>query len=77
MILQLKTGRIMPSYFRKKFDVDILDEWADVWRDYQTQGFMNANREADEITLTRDGLMRADALLSAFFEPEHRDVRYT
>jgi oxygen-independent coproporphyrinogen-3 oxidase len=30
-----------------------------------------------EVSLTRAGLLRADALLPAFFEPEHRGVRYT
>ncbi len=31
----------------------------------------------DEIRLTREGLLRADSLLPAFFEPEHQGVRYT
>ena len=33
--------------------------------------------ESDRIELTRQGLLQADALLPAFFEPEHRGVRYT
>jgi oxygen-independent coproporphyrinogen III oxidase len=33
--------------------------------------------EGDRIELTRKGLLRADALLPAFFEPQHRGVRYT
>lgn len=75
MILQLKTGRIVPSYFQAKFGVDILNEWKTEYEQYVAQGFMNIGN--NEITLTRAGLLRADALLSAFFEPEHRDVRYT
>ena len=35
------------------------------------------SRSADRIELTRKGLLHADALLPAFFEPEHRGVRYT
>ena len=31
----------------------------------------------DTICLTRSGLLHADGLLPAFFEPEHRGVRYT
>ena len=31
----------------------------------------------DRITLTPEGLLRADGLLPAFFEPEHQGVRYT
>ena len=33
--------------------------------------------DGDEIRLTRTGLLQADALLPAFFEPEHQHVRYT
>ena len=33
--------------------------------------------DGDRIELTRAGLLRVDALLPAFFEPEFRDVRYT
>ena len=31
----------------------------------------------DRIELTRKGFLHADALLPAFFEPEHQGVRYT
>ena len=31
MILQLKKGRISANYFQEKFDVDILQEWSEVW----------------------------------------------
>ena len=30
-----------------------------------------------KLRLTRAGLLQVDALLPAFFEPEHRGVRYT
>jgi oxygen-independent coproporphyrinogen III oxidase len=33
--------------------------------------------DGDRIALTREGLLRADGLLPAFFEPEHQGVRYT
>ncbi|MEX0641237.1 MAG: coproporphyrinogen-III oxidase family protein [Pirellulales bacterium] len=75
LILQLKTGRLDVGYFRDKFQTDILDEWHDVWAEYTQQGL--ATIDGDTIRLTREGLLRADALLPAFFEPEHRDVRYT
>ena len=32
---------------------------------------------ADQITLSRDALLRVDTLLRRFFRPEHVDVRYT
>ncbi len=75
MILQLKTGRLDAGYFRHKFGVEILDEWRDVWREYQDDGYLTI--DGDAIQLTRDGLLRVDGLLPAFFEPEHRGVRYT
>jgi oxygen-independent coproporphyrinogen-3 oxidase len=75
LILQLKRGYLDAGYFRGKFGVDILDEWADTWRQYTSEGWLAV--EGDRVQLTRQGLLRADALLPAFFEPEHRGVRYT
>lgn len=75
LILLLKTGRVDAGYFRRKFDVDVLDHWREVWQEYVAEGFVNIDDNC--ITLTRDGLLRADGLLPAFFEPEHQGVRYT
>jgi len=75
MILQLKTGRLDVGYFRDKFGVDILEAWRDVWRQYHDEGFLNF--DGQQVILTRTGLLRVDGLLPAFFEPEHRGVRYT
>jgi len=75
MILQLKKGWLDAGYFRKKFGVEILDEWSDEWRAHQGDEMLTI--QGDRIELTREGLLHADGLLSAFFEPEHRGVRYT
>ncbi len=75
LILQMKRGYLDAGYFRRKFAVEILDEWADAWRQYMAEGWLAV--EGDRVQLTRQGLLRADALLPAFFEPEHRGVRYT
>lgn len=75
MILQLKRGFLDASYFRKKFGADILQEWADVWHQYQEEQWVRI--EEDRVELTREGLLRVDALLPSFFEPQHRGVRYT
>lgn len=75
MILLLKTGRLDAGYFRDKFGVEILDEWPDVWRQYQDEELLTV--DGDQITLTQAGLLRVDSLLPAFFEPEHQGVRYT
>ncbi|HET6882916.1 MAG TPA: coproporphyrinogen-III oxidase family protein, partial [Pirellulales bacterium] len=75
MILQLKTGQIDAGYFRDKFGVEIVDEWRDAWQEYTGDGYLAI--DGDRITLTREGLLRVDSLLPAFFEPEHQGVRYT
>ena len=75
MILQLKTGQLDVDYFKGKFGVDVIGEWRDVWRQFQAEGYL----EFDDcrVALSRAGLLRVDGLLAAFFEPEHRGVRYT
>ncbi len=75
LILQLKTGRLDAAYFREKFGAEIVNDWNDVWRDYIDEGYVEI--EGEHIRLTREGLLRADGLLPAFFETEHRGVRYT
>ncbi|HEV7224259.1 MAG TPA: coproporphyrinogen-III oxidase family protein [Pirellulales bacterium] len=75
MVLQLKTGGIDAGYFRDKFGVEVLDDWREVWREYAADGYLAI--DGDRVTLTRAGLLRVDALLPAFFEPEHQGVRYT
>jgi len=75
MILQLKTGKLQPEYFQKKFGVGIVEHWHDAWQQFQSEGFVEV--VPVQVRLTRAGLMRVDSLLSAFFEPEHQGVRYT
>jgi oxygen-independent coproporphyrinogen-3 oxidase len=75
LILQLKTGAIDAGYFRRKFGVQVLDEWRDVWQEYAGDGYLSV--AGDRVALSREGLLRVDALLPAFFEPEHQGVRYT
>jgi oxygen-independent coproporphyrinogen-3 oxidase len=75
MILQLKKGWLDAGYFRRKFGVEILDEWREVWNEHSSEGMLTI--DGDRIELTRDGLLHADSLLPPFFEPEHQGVRYT
>jgi len=74
-ILQLKHGQLDRNYFRTKFNVDIAEHWRDVWTRYEQVGYATVNQ--DRIVLSRPGLLQVDGLLPAFFEPEHRAVRYT
>jgi oxygen-independent coproporphyrinogen-3 oxidase len=75
MILQLKRGYLDAAYFRHKFNVEILEDWAEQWNGYSNDGWLTI--DGDRIELTRDGLLRVDGMLPAFFEPEHQGVRYT
>jgi oxygen-independent coproporphyrinogen-3 oxidase len=75
MILQLKRGWLDAGYFRRKFGVEILDQWRPQWQEYADEGLLTV--AGDRIELTRQGLLVVDALLPAFFEPEYQKVRYT
>jgi oxygen-independent coproporphyrinogen-3 oxidase len=74
-ILQLKLGSIRPSYFQKKYGVDVVKHFRpglDALCDDEL-----ARLEPDRVALTREGLLRVDSLLPRFFKPEHQTVRYT
>lgn len=75
MILQLKRGYLDFGYFKRKFSADILNEWKEVWGEYEKDGFVIVKSE--RVELTRRGLLRVDSLLPAYFEPQFREVRYT
>ncbi|MCP4189466.1 MAG: coproporphyrinogen III oxidase family protein [Planctomycetaceae bacterium] len=75
MVLQLKKGWLETDYFQQKFGVDIIDHWKREWQAYQEQGLLTLS--PNRVELHREGLLRVDSLLPAFFEPEHQGVRYT
>ena len=75
LILLLKRGYLDAGYFRNKFDVEVLEEWRDVWKMHTEEGMLTI--DGDRIELTRKGLLYADGLLPPFFEAEHQGVRYT
>jgi oxygen-independent coproporphyrinogen-3 oxidase len=75
VILQLKSGKLDRSYFSTKFGIDIVDEWKAAWDEYVDEGYVEISDA--QIRLTMEGLLRVDGLLPAFFEVEHRGVRYT
>jgi oxygen-independent coproporphyrinogen-3 oxidase len=75
MILQLKTGRLDVSYFREKFRVDVLQDFADAFETLKAKGFLNTTE--NEVIVTRAGLLQIDRNLPAFFLPQHRGARYT
>jgi oxygen-independent coproporphyrinogen-3 oxidase len=75
LILQMKLGAIAASYFRAKFNVDILSDFAAPFGKLQAEGMLAINN--DRVDLTRAGLLQVDRLLPEFFEPEHRGARYS
>jgi oxygen-independent coproporphyrinogen-3 oxidase len=76
LVLQLKLGRIRPAYFSSKYGVDILARYRDQLASLAAEGYL-ASANADQVSLTRDGLLRVDVLLPRFFLPEHAGIRYT
>jgi len=74
-VLLMKEGRVQAAPFREKFGVDVLEEFAEALANQQAKGYLTV--EGDEIVLSRKGLLQVDTLLTEYFEPEHRSVRYT
>jgi len=75
MILQLKTGQIPTAYFQQKFGVNILTEFAEGFEQLREMGFVTLHE--DRVEVTRAGLLEIDRHLPVFFEPQHRNTRYT
>jgi coproporphyrinogen III oxidase-like Fe-S oxidoreductase len=76
LVLQLKRGSIRPAYFREKYGVDVRRRFAEPLASLAHDGYLEASDE-DRVALSREGLLRADALLRRFFLPEHTGIRYT
>jgi oxygen-independent coproporphyrinogen-3 oxidase len=74
-VLQLKLGRVDGSDFRAKFRIEIFARFADPLAHVANQGLLIRN--GNELALTREGLLRVDRMLPAFYLPEHQHVRYS
>ncbi len=75
LILQLKTGVVEVDYFRVKFGVDVLKEFAGSFRKLAEEEFLTLTDGVVE--MSRKGLLQVDRLLPEFFEVQHRGTRYT
>jgi len=75
MILQLKTGRLEADYFRQKFGVDVLKDFAASFGRLAEAGQLTLRD--GHVELTRAGLLQVDRFLPEFFDPEYRGTRYT
>jgi oxygen-independent coproporphyrinogen-3 oxidase len=67
LVLGLKRGRLDTERLARKYGVDPLVEWRDQWDGLAAEGMIEA--VATPVVLTRQGLLRVDALLPRFFEP--------
>ena len=74
-VLQIKEGHVSAASFRRKFGVNILEEFAKPLSAQMSKGYLTLCGE--DVTLTRKGLLQADKLLPEYFEEQHRAVRYT
>jgi oxygen-independent coproporphyrinogen-3 oxidase len=74
-VLQLKEGGVSVEPFRKKFGVDLREEFKEPLQRQEAAGYLVVGENG--IALTRKGLLQVDTLLTEYFEPEHRSVRYT
>ncbi len=74
-ILRIKLGTVHTAYYQEKFGVNVLQKFAPQLAWMESQGF--AVLSPGTITLTREGLLQIDSLLSEFFLPHHRHARYT
>ncbi len=75
LVLQLKLGRLDCAYFQKKFGVDVLAEHQAAFEALASAGY--ADVTAGSVRLTRQGLLRVDALIPTFFDLPYRGARYT
>ena len=74
-VLQLKRGVLHPSYFSRRYGVNVLERFGAPLARLRGEGDVTVT--GDTVALSRDALLRVDVLLRRFFRPEHVDVRYT
>lgn len=75
LVLQLKLGQINLTYFKEKYQTNVLDHFREPFQMLEEKGLIRS--KSPELTLTREGLLQIDLLLTQFFQPEHRNARYT
>ena len=75
LILQLKLGEIGSAYFKDKFGVDVLDQYSEAFAELEAREMLKVDGES--VRLTRKGLLQVDTLLPSFYDPAHRNSRYT
>jgi oxygen-independent coproporphyrinogen-3 oxidase len=69
LVLQCKLGQVSRAYFREKFGVDIAERFKPQFDKLAAEGLLEVGEDA--IRLSRRGLLQVDALVHAFFLPQH------
>lgn len=75
MVLQLKTGKIDPGYFQKKFDVNLLSHFRPQLDELASKGILEKGNET--LKVTPAGMLQIDKQLPTFFLEQHVGSRYT
>ena len=70
----LQFNETVQEYFRKKYGVDIRDEFRGQFATLEADGWLTVNGES--IDCTRDGLIQIDRHLPLFFDPQYQGPRY-
>lgn len=69
-VLQLKMGRLERAYFLRKFEVDVMRKFEAPIAALVGQGLATAGEH--RVELTREAMLRVDALLPAFYQAQYR-----
>ena len=74
-VLQLKLGGVDAHDFRLKFGEEPVQRFAGALSHFVNRGWITV--DGDAVRLTRDGLLRVDRMIPAFYLPQHQGVRYS
>lgn len=75
LVLLMKEGQVSLDRLSTKYGVDVVAEFSEPFRNQEKAGYLTL--EGSQLKLTRKGLLQVDSLLTEYFEPQHRAVRYT
>jgi len=69
LVLGLKRGRVDTCRLTRKYGIDPLQEWAEIWQGLAVDGYLEPPQPGTPPQLTRRGLLQVDSLLARFFTP--------
>lgn len=75
LVLQLKFGNVHVKYFQTKFGIDITEMFTAQLKKLSAEGLLIFSKT--EVRLTRAGLLRADRIVTEFYDSKFHEIRYT